>query len=219
LGKFADYMPNDTDHEVLWLHYSCHLIIAFGIGGMLCTVVFHDATLPFTILLFMGIVVFSYIYKALDSFGAIAKEAEDNLKESEEYFKNNDESGLSEANPEIIEGMAEEVVKARVDLWVAERHFADPKLTIKDALEQIGINEKVLDYYLEHHTDQRSYRLWMSYLRVEDAKRQLLLHPNHTLDTIANKCGYASSSTLVRAFKAQEKMPPLEWLRKNKTNI
>lgn len=67
--KSADSNPDSNVHEAEWLIRSCHLIIAFGIGGMLCTVLFHDATTPFTILLFAGVVVFSYIYKALDSYG------------------------------------------------------------------------------------------------------------------------------------------------------
>lgn len=220
LGMYADYKPNDSDHEVLWLHYSYHLIITFGIGGMLCTVLFHDATLPFAILLLMGVAVFSYIYKALDSFGVIASEIEGNLQETEEFMMNvNDNENKDEDDSPTTsttdEPVSDEVI-ARIDQWVADRHYADPKLTIKDTLRQMCISEKILDQYLESCTDQPGYRQWLSHLRIEEAKRLLLLHPDYTLQTIANECGYSSSSTLVRAFKTHEGAPPMEWYNKNK---
>ncbi len=215
LGHYADYLPNDTDHEVLWLHYSCHLIIAFGIGGMLCTVVFHDATLPFTILLLLGTAIFSYIYKALDSFGFIAIEAEGNLRESEEYV-NNDESDSTPTlaaeggGTECISNHIYEKAKINIERWVTERHYTNPKLTIQDAISQMGITEQMLNLYLEYHTDKPGYRQWLSFLRVEEAKRQMLLHPNYSLQSIADECGYASSSSLARAFKNLEGMTPAE---------
>lgn len=228
LGKYADYKPNDTDHEVLWLHYSCHLIIAFGIGGMLCTVLFHDAILPFAILLVMGVAVFSYIYKALDSFGVIASEIEGDLQESEEYMINentpspilpaeevviaDDDSSTASPDYEIV---TDEVI-AIIEQWVAARHYADPKLTIKDTLRQMDITEQELNQYLESCTDQSGYRQWLSHLRIEEAKRLLLQHPDYTIQTIANECGYSSSSTLTRAFKTHEGAPPMEWYSKNK---
>jgi len=208
LGHYADYLPNDTDHEVLWLHYSCHLIIAFGIGGMLCTVVFHDATLPFTILLLLGTAIFSYIYKALDSFGFIAIEAEGNLRESEEYV-NNDES---DTTPTMVD--VSEYVKEQIEQWVEERHYTDARLNLNDTLVQLGITEKALNHYLVNNTDSQNYRQWIVQLRIEEAKRQILLHPKYTLQSIALVCGYSAGSSLTRAFKTQEGMTPAEWQKK-----
>jgi len=86
LGNYAEHLPNDTDHEVRWLFFSCHLIILFGLGGIFITLLFPYDTLPFTILMFIGIFVFAYIYKALDGFGALVFDAENNLLRSEDYL-------------------------------------------------------------------------------------------------------------------------------------
>jgi len=216
LGSYADFRPNDTDHEVLWLHYSCHLIIAFGIGGMLCTVVFRSSTLPFTILLIASVAVFSYIYKALDSFGVIASEADANLCDSEEYNMSNAMAVLEADAPEADAPAAStDDVKERIEQWVAERHYTDQTLTLRDALEQMGISENALTYYLESYTSTSGYRQWLALLRIEEVKRQLLEHPNYSLQTIARECGYANNSSMSRAFRTQEGMPPIEWLNKN----
>jgi len=160
LGRYADYKPNDTDREVLWLHHSCHLIIAFGIGGMLCTVVFHDAIWPFTVLLCVGIFVFSYIFRALDSFGAVVDEAEENLVESEEYNEAVDD------NENEIQNTSDEL-KNRVEQWIAARGYSDPYITVDLAVRQMGISLSSLNYYLEQHTESGSFRRWLTYLRVE----------------------------------------------------
>jgi len=212
LGAYADYKPNDTDHEVLWLHYSCHLIISFGISGMLCTVVFHDATWPFIILLFMGIFVFSYIYKALDSFGAVVNEAEENLVESEEYIRNENEN-VNENR------FISDEIKNRIEQWVEDRRYTDPDLTIKDALEQMGITEYTLNYYLEIHLSMKGYRQWLPYLRIQEAKRLMREHPEYMLDVIAHDCGYSAASSLSRSFKTLEGMTPMEWVKRTGKEI
>ena len=86
LGNYANYLPNDTDRDMRFLFFSCHLIILFGIGGIAVTLLFPTDTRPFTLLMFVGVAVFGYIYKALDGFSALVFEAEVNLRKSEEYL-------------------------------------------------------------------------------------------------------------------------------------
>ena len=86
LGNYANYFVNDTDRDMRWLFFSCHLIILFGIGGIAVTLLFPNDTLPFTLLMFVGVGIFGYIYKALDGFSALAYDSEVNLQKSEEYL-------------------------------------------------------------------------------------------------------------------------------------
>lgn len=103
-------------------------------------------------------------------------------------------------------------VQARIELWVASRHYTDPNITIRDALNQMAVSATALNYYLERHTHVRGYRRWLPYLRIEESKRIMLEHPEYSLQAVAEACGYASKSSLSHAFKAQEGMPPAEWL-------
>lgn len=103
-------------------------------------------------------------------------------------------------------------VKARIELWVAARHYTNPNITIKDALDQMAVSATALNFYLERYTSVCGYRRWLPYLRVEEAKRFMLKHPDYSLQAVAEACGYAAKSSLSHAFKAQEGMPPAEWL-------
>ena len=76
----------------------------------------------------------------------------------------------------------------------------------------MGISTTSLNYYLEQHTTVGNYRKWLPYLRIEEAKRIILEHPDYSFEAIANQCGYANSSNFSRAFKAQEGMTPGQWL-------
>jgi len=86
LGTYAEYMPNDTDRNMRWLFFSCHLIILFGIGSIIITLMFPHSTLPYTLLMAAGIGVFAYIFKVLDNFRSLVFEAEEYLRQSEEYL-------------------------------------------------------------------------------------------------------------------------------------
>jgi len=86
LGNYAEEQPNDTDYEIRWLFFSCHLIILFGLGSVIITLLFPHDLIPFVLLMFVGISVFSYIYKALDSYGACVFDAEKNMQKSEAYL-------------------------------------------------------------------------------------------------------------------------------------
>lgn len=122
-----------------------------------------------------------------------------------------------------------EQIRQRIEQWVSERHFTDPNITINGALEEMGISSTALNFYLEQNTNVgrsgsarftqvKNYRQWLPYLRIEEAKRYMLEHSNHTLDAVAQACVYANSSNFSRAFKAQEGMTPGQWLTKQKEN-
>lgn len=53
------------------IRISCHLIVIFGLGSIVITVMFPVQHLPYIILTTMGMVVFSYIYYALTEYGSV----------------------------------------------------------------------------------------------------------------------------------------------------
>ena len=101
-----------------------------------------------------------------------------------------------------------EQLRQCIEQWVSERHFTDSNITATS-----------LSYYLEQHTTVENYRQWLPYLRIEEAKRIMLAHPDYSLQAVAEECGYANSSNFSRAFKNQEGMTPGQWLTKQKGDV
>ena len=54
---------------------SCHLIILFGIGSIVMTVLVPHAVWPYTVLLTVGIAVFIYIFYSITEYGAFIDSA------------------------------------------------------------------------------------------------------------------------------------------------
>lgn len=122
-----------------------------------------------------------------------------------------------------------EQIRQRIEQWVSERHFTDPNVTIGGALSDMGISSTALNYYLEQHTtvgrsgsarftQVKNYRQWLPYLRIEEAKRIMLEHPEYSFETIAESCGYSNKSNFSRAFKAHEGITPGQWLSAQSEN-
>ena len=134
----------------------------------------------------------------------------------------NNQTECIEVNDEIAEAVIAEAesqsehVRQRIEQWVSERHFTDANITIGGALQEMGITATALNFYLEQHTNVENYRQWLPHLRIEEAKRYMLEHPDYSLQAIAEECGYANSSNFSRAFKAQEGMTPGQWLSDRK---
>jgi len=108
-----------------------------------------------------------------------------------------------------------------VSQWVAERKYINPSMNIAMATKQMGLSSQVLNYYLRYTLNiEKGYRQWVSNLRLEEAKRQMLLNPKYTLDAIAEQCGFANRRSLSNAFHKQFGISPTQWLEdeQNKQN-
>ena len=111
-----------------------------------------------------------------------------------------------------------EQIRQRIEQWVSERHFTDPNVSIGGALKDMGISATALNFYLEQHTTLGNYRKWLPYLRIEEAKRIILEHPEYSFEHVAEVCGYANGGNMSRAFKEHEGVPPTEWIKNIKDN-
>lgn len=111
-----------------------------------------------------------------------------------------------------------DTTQQRIEQWVSERHYTNPNVTISSALKDMDISAIALNFYLERYTSVDNYRTWLPYLRIEEAKRIMLEHPEYSLDAVAAECGYANKSSLSRAFKTQVGMTPVAWVKNNSKN-
>lgn len=115
--------------------------------------------------------------------------------------------------PQVADEVQPQDVQQRVEQWVSLRRYTNAELTIAEALQEMGVTAEALNRYLERHTSVKVYRKWLPYLRIEEAKRIMLEHPEYSLDAVAEACGYANKSNLSRAFKAQEGVTPSVWMK------
>ncbi|MDO4971253.1 MAG: helix-turn-helix domain-containing protein [Bacteroidales bacterium] len=137
----------------------------------------------------------------------------------------NDMDEVIEVNDEIQEAAIIEMepynyfsdnTGQKVTQWLEERHYTNPNIIIGTALHQMGITATALNTYIQNNTQASCFRKWLPILRIEEAKRQMLSHPELSIQTIAEDSGFANLANFTKAFKMQEGISPIEWLNKMK---
>lgn len=82
----------DVKRTVLSFHHSfligCHLIILFGIGSIAITAAFPHDIWPYTLLLILGIIVFTYIFYSLTEYGNVIEAGTNATEDAELDMKN-----------------------------------------------------------------------------------------------------------------------------------
>ena len=95
-----------------------------------------------------------------------------------------------------------------------ERLFLNPKLSIKDVAFQIKSNRTYISTYLNKHL-KTTFPEYVNNFRVKEACNILNSHEYSSLEEVAEKAGFNSSSTFYRAFSKAMNMTPLQYKAKS----
>lgn len=162
----------------------------------------------------------------VQSADIVAEAVADEVEEEAETMQNDAEQNPPTADTtharvgrRPLPAMRQEELQAivdRVDRWVANEEYLNPRINVSHASKQIGISLSSFYYYLSHVAKTEGYRQWIAKLRVQAAKRLILAHPTYTIETIATMCGFSDRSNFTRSFKAHEGVAPSIWLEKQK---
>lgn len=98
-----------------------------------------------------------------------------------------------------------------VEKWLAAGGHLHSGITIQTAAQEVGVPRYQLSAWLKT-TPQELFKPWLMSLRVEEAKRQLVAHPDWTNDTIAERCGFNTRNYFQTIFKKHTGMRPAEYL-------
>lgn len=114
----------------------------------------------------------------------------------------------------IAPDQVEHITRA-LDRWKAEGGMRDSNASMVSLARRIGVERRVLTDYLSMQHGC-TFRIWLSNLRMEEAKRLLLEHEEYSNEVIAFECGFSSASQLYRVFKTATGSTPREWYEKQR---
>lgn len=103
-----------------------------------------------------------------------------------------------------------------IEHWKAEKGFKDSDMSLLSFSRRIGVNKQDISTYLNMRYGC-NFRVWLSNVRLEEARTLVLEHEEYSNDIIALECGFASTSQLYRVFKNATGSTPKEWLEKQKS--
>ena len=93
--------------------------------------------------------------------------------------------------------------------------FLDPHLSLEGAASALNTNRTYLSAVIRD-TKGESFRTYVNRLRIEAAKREMMMHPEESLEAIAARAGFISDTQLVKKFTEVTGVSPRKWCKGQK---
>ena len=101
-------------------------------------------------------------------------------------------------------------IQAALDKWCAELGYKDSSVNMLTLSHSLGINKNELTQFFSQ-CQNTTFRIWLSEIRFNAAKRMMMENPDYSNDIISSECGFSSRSYLYRVFKEKEGCTPIAW--------
>jgi AraC-like DNA-binding protein len=97
--------------------------------------------------------------------------------------------------------------------WLKDKGWRIPVRTVGEAAERLDTDTGLLHRYFKERVGM-DFRTWRTRLRLEDAKRMLLEHPERQAAETARLVGFSNRSNFARQFLAYTGYTPAQWIEK-----
>lgn len=163
----------------------------------------------YSVILFFTIfycVISFYSYGVDHARQQVLQEAEQNAEETEADEGQGESYVMDEADRQHVEAI--------VGKWLAEGRHLKSGITMQTACADMNLPRYQLNLWLKT-TEWELFSHWLTYLRIEEAKRLLIEHPDWSNDTIAAHCGFNTRNYFHTVFRKQTGMTPAQYFEKS----
>lgn len=105
-------------------------------------------------------------------------------------------------------------IQAALDKWCADMGYKDSSVNMLTLSHSLDINKNELSQFFSQ-CQNTTFRIWLSEIRFNAAKKMMKEFPDYNNDIISAECGFSSRSYLYRIFKEKEGCTPVEWRAQN----
>ena len=101
-------------------------------------------------------------------------------------------------------------IQKSLDDWCANMGYKDSNVNMLMLSRSLCISKNELSQFFDQclHTN---FRIWLSEIRFNAAKKMMLEYPDYSNDIISAECGFSCRTHLYRIFKTKEGCSPTEW--------
>ena len=194
---------------------------------------FSTLTMPFAILsttllyiigplallsiLFFNLSFVALGYNYVPTEELLDKEEEESAALADEITESsNGQDAESADSKETLPSFSQErqaAIKEKLDKWCEELGYKDTTVNMFTLSRSLNISKNELSRYFTSCLNS-TFRIWLSEIRFEAAKKMMLDYPDYNNDIISAECGFSSRSYLYRIFKEKEGCSPTVWRAK-----
>lgn len=104
-------------------------------------------------------------------------------------------------------------IQAALDKWCADMGYKDSSVNMLTLSHSLDINKNELSQFFSQ-CQNTTFRIWLSEIRFNAAKKMMKEFPDYNNDIISAECDFSSRSYLYRIFKEKEGCSPTVWRAK-----
>lgn len=166
------------------------------------------------LLLIVGPLVLIALFFFIVTFMALGNNyvPSDELLEKEEE----QEGELSPEEKPVMATLSDETkqqIEKKLEAWCAEKGYKDTAMNLLMLSRQLEVSKSDLSLYFDQCIES-SFRIWLSDIRFEAAKKMMREKTSYSNDVISLECGFSSRSQLYRIFNSKVGCSPQIWRNK-----
>ena len=101
-------------------------------------------------------------------------------------------------------------IQNSLDQWCMDLGYKDCNVNILTLSRTLYISKNELSQFFDQCLHS-NFRIWLSEIRFNAAKKMMLEYPDYSNDIISAECGFSCRTHLYRIFKTKEGCSPTEW--------
>lgn len=137
--------------------------------------------------------------------------SEDIVRVEEAEKSNFSVTDISEADSSLsLSPDTKQRVEEAVEQWKTNESFKEHNLTLSVVARQMGLSRKQLQEWLRC-SEYKNLAGLVTLLRIDEAKKVLKDHPDWSVESVANHCGFSSREYFHRAFRQYTGMTPAKF--------
>ena len=105
------------------------------------------------------------------------------------------------------------LVESKLDSWVAEGKYREYYESMDRIIEDLGLTQGELSLYCTKRL-KKNFLSWRKELRMDDAKKMLVEHPEMPASKIGKSLGIMDKSNFRHQFKSVTGLTPSRWREK-----
>ena len=101
-------------------------------------------------------------------------------------------------------------IQNSLDQWCMDFGYKDCNVNMLTLSYTLCISKNELSLFFDQCLHS-NFRIWLSEIRLNAAKKMMLEYPDYSNDIISAECGFSCRTHLYRIFKTKEDCSPTEW--------
>ena len=101
-------------------------------------------------------------------------------------------------------------IRNSLDQWCMDLGYKDCNVNMLTLSRTLCISKNELSLFFDQCLHS-NFRIWLSEIRLNAAKKMMLEYPDYSNDIISAECGFSCRTHLYRIFKTKEGCSPTEW--------